>query len=166
MQSKAKAMMTPTKRKKNNRTALQEAVWLLARRPLSQKELRLKLQQRLYSASDIDETLETLTHRGALDDVALCRRLFQLYSEEGGHGLRYILFKLKMRGLSTDCLADEIRLWQDTDEDDRQAMLLLEKRGVHPANEAESRKMLRLLATRGFSPATLYRIADRLGYEE
>lgn len=159
-------MMMPTKRKKNNRTALQAAVWLLARRPLSRKELRRKLQQRLYSSSDIDETLETLTRRGALDDDALCRRLFQLYSEEGGHGLRHILLKLKTRGLSTDCLRDEIRLWQDNDEDERQALLLLEKKGVLPASEGEGRKILRLLSARGFSSATLCKIADRLGYEE
>ena len=65
-------------------TALQEAVRLLSRRALSEKELRIKLGQKGYTSSEIDAAVDRLISRGYLNDEVLCKRLFDYYTNLGG----------------------------------------------------------------------------------
>ena len=139
-------------------TALQEAVRLLSRRALSEKELRIKLSQKGYNSSEIDAATDRLISRGYLDDEFLCKRLFDYYANLGGHGLRYILGKIKMRGLRTDCLERQIADWRESGQEYEQAKIVVQQKFFCDGHAADKSKIARTLASKGFAPEIIVRI--------
>lgn len=139
-------------------TALQESVRLLSRRALSEKELRTKLSQKGYNSSEIDAAADRLISRGYLDDEALCKRLFDYYTNIGGHGLLYILGKIKMRGLWTDCLDEQIAGWRESGQEYEQAKIVAQQKFSRTRHAADKAKIARTLASKGFAPEIIVRI--------
>ena len=139
-------------------TALQEAVRLLSRRALSEKELRIKLGQKGYTSSEIDAAVDRLISRGYLDDETLCKRLFDYYTNIGGHGLLYILGKIKMRGLWTDCLDEQIAGWRESGQEYEQAKIVAQQKFSRTRHAADKAKIARTLASKGFAPEIIVRI--------
>ena len=139
-------------------TALQEAVRLLSRRALSEKELRIKLGQKGYTSSEIDAAVDRLISRGYLNDEVLCKRLFDYYTNLGGHGLLYILGKIKMRGLRTDCLNEQIADWRESGQEYEQAKIVAQQKFSRTGHVADKAKIARTLASKGFAPEIIVRI--------
>ena len=144
----------------NKRTALQEATRLLARRSLSARELQLKLTQKCYGSEDIDLAIERLIDRGYLDDNALCRRLFIYYAETGYCGLRYILGKIKARGLKIDCLNEEINAWHGGENELERASALIKRKFPPPQQLPDHGKLARMLVCKGFSSYVIAKIIE------
>ena len=83
---------------KQNKTALMKAAEFLARQEQSSEHLRKKLLSKKYSATEVENAIETLTDRNYLNDEETCRRQFEnLYSEER-LSVRQICVKLFQRG--------------------------------------------------------------------
>lgn len=146
----------------NKRTALQEATRLLARRPLSARELQFKLTQKHYGSEDIDLAIERLIDRGYLDDDALCRRLFIYYAEPGYCGLRHIIGKIKARGLKIDCLSEEIAAWHDSGNELERAMALIKRKFAPSQQLPDHGKLARMLVVKGFSSDVIARIIENI----
>ena len=84
------------------KTALVQAVDLLARQAHSTKKLADKLKLRDYEPQEIENAIGILTQRGYLNDEDLCRQQFQRYFTESRCSVRYICCKLMNQGFASD----------------------------------------------------------------
>lgn len=146
----------------NNRTACQEAVRLLSRRALSKKEIQNKLADKQYRDTEIREVVQYLEDRRFLDDRALSLRMFEYYANLGGHGLRYILHKIKLRGLPVDCLEEQITLWHAEGQEYRQALAFVRRKYSQEQRSTDRDKIARALAGKGFSSDAIIRVVNDL----
>ena len=94
------------------KTALVQAVDLLARQEHSTAKLREKLKRRGYEDDEITAAVERLTERGYLNDEAACAREFQYFYEASRLSVRQISLKLVQRGfdaaLVRQCVPEDI----------------------------------------------------------
>ncbi len=126
------------------------------------RELHFKLTQKCYGSEDIDLALERLSVRGYLDDDALCRRLFTYYAESGYCGLRYILGKIKARGLKIDCLSEEISAWHGDGNELERARALIKRKFAPPQQLPDHGKLARMLVGKGFSSDVIAKIIENI----
>lgn len=87
-------------------TAWGAAIGLLARRDLSEGEIRAKLLAREYPGSDTEEAIVRLHERGYLDDRALALAVARKRGEQRLHGPIKVRAYLRERGIP-EALADE-----------------------------------------------------------
>jgi len=127
---------------------------MLARRPLSEGEVALRLEDKGVRASDVPAVLARLRDLRLLDDAALCRQLARTYREGRMYGPVKIAWKLSSRGfprsvieeaLGQECLPEGVA--------DAAARALGKKfcGGIPPGREGAA-KAYRFLAGRGFPP--------------
>jgi len=130
------------------------ALRMLARRPLSEGEIRKRLLAKGFTGARSSEVLSRLRELGLAEDRELCRRLAIAYRDVRRYGPRKIAGALKLR-LFPDGLVDEVvREICAPDEEQAAAGAALRKRfreGVPPGREGAA-KAFRFLSGRGFSP--------------
>ena len=85
------------------------ALRLLARRPLTAAELRLRLDARELPQAAIEAALLRLAEEGAVDDLQLALHYILVRSERLGHGRSRLLRELRRRGVEPE-LAE--RAWR------------------------------------------------------
>ena len=78
--------------------------------------------------------------------------MFEYYSGLGGYGLRYILQKIKLRGLPIGCLEEKIALWREEGQEYNQAEVFVQRKYSPEQRATEGNKIARSLAGRGFAP--------------
>jgi len=137
----------------NSSTVLQDAVKLLAGRSLSEKELREKLKRKGWGEQEVAAALHKLRLRGYVNDEALCRQLFASYAGSGRYGIKYILSRLKSRGLDVRLIQDDIADYNYHDEYIR-ALALVQRKFAGQA-ELVKHKIARFLLTKGFADSTV-----------
>jgi regulatory protein len=133
-------------RQKSKKTALVQAVDLLARQEHSIHKLKEKLEQRGYGAEEIEAAIVRLQERHYLDDEAVCNRQFRYFYEESRLSVRQICAKLMQRGFDSTLVKSCVP--QDSFERERQAALRCLHIKFKP--EADREKMLQHLYGRGF----------------
>ena len=106
--------------------------------------------------------MQYLEDRRFLDDKALSLRIFEYYAALGCHGLRYILHKIKLRGLPVDCLEEQITLWHAEGQEYRQAMAFVQHKYSREQSLTERDKIARALAGKGFSSDAIMRVVNDL----
>lgn len=128
------------------KTALVQAVDLLARQEHSTAKLREKLKRRGYEDDEITAAVERLTERGYLNDEAACAREFQYFYEDSRLSVRQISLKLVQRGF------DAALVRQCVPEDIFERELTAARRclAIKFARPAEPQKLQQYLYTRGF----------------
>ncbi len=130
--------------------ALQTSVKLLSKKDYSSSKLRLALEKKEFSKTEIDDALAALKQKNYLND----RR----YSEnravvllKNGYGNRYILAKLKTESLILS--EDEINALRDEYQILELDVLKQTIRQRSKDNDSKSMlKVLRYLIARGFEP--------------
>jgi len=75
---------------------------LLARRPLSEAELRERLEKRGHAAEAVDRACDRLGRAGYLDDGRLAMDYIVTRSHRLGHGPERLLRELRDRGVDAD----------------------------------------------------------------
>jgi len=133
---------------------LELAFGILARRPLSEGEVTVRLLRKKIPESAIPPVLARLRDLGLLDDPALCRQLVRSYRETRIYGPVKIAWKLISRGFMRSVVEEAMR--EECAEDDvaTAAVLALRKKypgGIPPGRES-ALKAYRFLARRGFPP--------------
>ncbi len=78
-------------------TAWSAAIALIARRDLSEGEVRERLARREYPEADIDAAIERLSSRGYLDDARLAIEVARIRARRGGYGPARIRLDLRRR---------------------------------------------------------------------
>lgn len=143
-------------RGEKTKTALVQAVDLLARRAHGERELRSKLAARGYDAAAIDAAIERLKAEHYLDDEVLCGDLAQAYLEGSKYGYRYIRYKLRERGFAEDVVARSLGAEDEARERAVASTVAARKYGVRGAAPG---KVYRFLLSRGFSECVARRTA-------
>ncbi|HAK73474.1 MAG TPA: hypothetical protein DCP36_07530 [Sporomusaceae bacterium] len=144
----------------NSSTALHDAVKLLAGRSLSEKELLTKLRQKGWEEQEVSAALDKLRLRGYINDEALCRQLFTAYINSSKHGLKYILAKLKNRGLDISLIQNEIVDYDYQSEYER--ALIMAQRKFARQTEVAQDKIARFLLTKGFTNSTVVKVINEI----
>jgi SOS response regulatory protein OraA/RecX len=127
---------------------------MLARRPLSEGEVALRLARKGYGEAEVLPALARLRELRLLDDAALCRQLVRSYQEGRRYGPAKIAWTLAARRFPRDLVEDALREGASPDAVAETAAAALGKRfrgGIPPGREGAA-KAYRFLAGRGFPP--------------
>lgn len=137
------------------KNALEKAMDFLAIRPLTERELRSKLQlSGRYSLEDIDEAVSLCRTRGYLNDELLAADAAQ-FLNSGGRGRGMIRKKLRARGVpepaleqALEAVSPEAELEAARNAAEGKLRLLIREKDAGKKRE----KLFRFLISRGFSP--------------
>jgi SOS response regulatory protein OraA/RecX len=127
---------------------------MLARRPLSEGEVALRLIRKGHAESDVPPVLARLRDLRLLDDAALCRQLVRSYREGRMYGPAKIAWKLASRGFPRLLVEEALREECPPEGVAAAAAQALRKKfrgGIPPGREGAA-KAYRFLAGRGFPP--------------
>lgn len=145
-----------TTQPKNKKTALVQAVDLLARQAHSTRKLADKLKQREYEEAEITAAVDRLTQRGYLNDAELCQRQFERYFAQGHDSIKAICYKLRNKGFSESLVRSCIP--EESAEREQAAALCTLQRKFKP--DAPPQKMQQYLYTRGFASGAIRRAVE------
>lgn len=146
-------------------SALKKAMDLLAARPLTESELRTRLNSGgKFSPSEVEEALLRCRDRGYLNDALLASDAAR-YLNAGGRGQGLIRKKLRARGVSEENLSAALSGLSAEDETDAarsagisKLRLLTREKDMKKKRE----KLFRFLISRGFSPETALNVMSEL----
>ena len=136
---------------KTKKTALVQAVDLLARQEQSTNKLREKLRHRGYADEEIEGAIERLEEKHYLNDADACRRQFTFLYEESRQSVRQICAKLMQRGFDSTLVRECVP--RDTYEREKCAALRCLALKFKPS--ADVQKMMQHLYTRGFDGSAI-----------
>jgi regulatory protein len=128
------------------------ALRMLARRGLSEGEIRERLARREVSVTEIDAVLRRLRDAGLVDDRTLCADLVRVYREARRYGPLKTLRTLRARRFPPALIEEAMRVASSPAEELAAASAALRKRfrGGVPPGRAGAAKAFRFLAGRGF----------------
>ena len=133
-----------------------QAVAILARRPRSSRDLRLRLLRGGAVEADVTAALERLQRLGLQDDAAFARHVAETRAAAGGVSKRRLQQELRRRGVAADVSTGAVSAALDAVGLDEEGSAL-----------AAARKRMRAL--RGLDPAVarrrLYAFLARRGYD-
>jgi len=132
---------------KVKKTALVQAVDLLARQAHSKKKLTDKLKQREYEPEEVELAINRLVERGYLNDEDLCQQQFQRYYDESHYSVKQISYKLMNRGFEDAVVRACIPSYTD----EREAAAARRNLQIKYKKPADSAKMMQYLYGKGFS---------------
>ncbi len=127
---------------------------MLARRPLSEGEVALRLSGKGVPEPAVAGTVARLRELGLLDDAALCRQLARIYLENRRYGPVKIARSLAARRFPRDLVEAALREVASGDGVAGAAAAALRKkyRGGIPPGRENAARAYRFLAGRGFPP--------------
>jgi len=129
---------------------------MLARRPLSEGEVALRLAGKGVTEPEVAAALSLLRELGLLDDPGLCRQLAGSYQEGRRYGPAKIARALAVRRFPRELVEATVREVASPGAVAEAARRALQKRfreGIPPGREGAA-KAYRFLAGRGFPPDT------------
>jgi regulatory protein len=125
---------------------------LLARRELSEAQLRQRLARRGHSPDDIDAAVARLTAEAALDDARVAGAIARTQVALRGRGRLRIRREIQAAGI-TSALADRIvdEVFRDVDQDALLAAAIERRlRGRTSIDDREAARLYRYLIVQGF----------------
>ncbi len=147
-------------------SAYTDALRMLARRELSEKELRDRLTDRGHPADEINRVVEHLLETKELDDARVARAYARTASAVKGRGRLRVMRELGTMGIAKDVASEALaEVFADVDERALIAKALQKKmRGrSRIANTAEHARLYQFLMRQGFTPAGIAAALRKLG---
>lgn len=141
-----------------NRTAYVDALQLLGRRELSERQLRERLRAREHGDDDVDRAIALLIENRALDDRRVAAAYVRTALKVKGRGRLRIQRELEMMGIAKDVAGQALAdAFGDVDERALIAKALQKKLRGRPkiASPAEFARVYQFLMRQGFSPAAV-----------
>ena len=138
------------------RSAYVDALYLLSRRELSEKQLRAHLTERDHDRHEIDAAVDRLREDGSLDDGRVARAYARTALKVKGRGRLRIQRELQEIGISKDVAAEALaETFGDVDERALIARAVEKKLrgGKKLASAADYSRLYQHLMRQGFSPA-------------
>jgi len=140
----------------DQRSAYVDALYLLARRELSERQLRGRLVEREHQRDEIDAAVDRLREEGSVDDGRVARAFARTALKVKGRGRLRIQRELHALGISKDIAAEAIaETFGDVDERALIARAIDKKlRGGRKIDSpAAYARVYQYLMRQGFSPA-------------
>ncbi|HZN54753.1 MAG TPA: regulatory protein RecX [Candidatus Polarisedimenticolaceae bacterium] len=152
------------------RSAYDEAVALLARRPLSERELAARLHGRGHDGPGVDDAIRRLTASGAIDDRELARHWLATRAASRGRGRERSLAELEARGVDPAVAAS---VWReaveggDVDEAASLERAVRRRLGPPPGRASRTRlaRVYNALLHEGFEPGAIDAALRPYGFE-
>jgi len=141
-----------------DRSAYLDALHLLARRELSEKQLRDRLIDREHERAEIDRAVEHLRDAGSLDDSRVARAYVQTALKVKGRGRLRIQRELQEMGIEKDVASEALAAaFGEVDERALVRAALQKKLRGHKKIEtiADYARVYQFLMRQGFSPAVV-----------
>ncbi len=140
--------------------AKQKAMNLLLSRDHSRKELHDKLLQQKYPAYVIEQTITYIDSYHYLDDKRYARNY--IYSNKNKKSQLALIYELKKKGVDLKDYSEDVFELPDDQENIR--VQVVKAFGEHPSpSEKERNRLLRRLASKGYSAADVYQVFDEFG---
>ena len=132
------------------------ALRMLARRALSEGEIRFRLAAKGFPEEQAEDVLTRLRKLGLVDDRSLCENLARGDRDVRRLGPRRIAGALLLRKFPRDLVEQTVRVVSRPEEDLAAASAALGRkfRGEIPGGRAGAAKAFRFLSGRGFSAET------------
>jgi regulatory protein len=140
------------------RTAYVDALQMLGRRELSEKQLRDRLLHREHSPENVDRAIQLLRENRALDDERVAAAYVRRAIKIKGRGRLRIQRELREMGIAGDVAAKALSdAFGDTDERALITRALQKKLRGRPkiADAGEYARVYQFLMRQGFSPAAV-----------
>ncbi len=138
-----------------SRSAYLDGLKMLARRELSEKQVRDRLARRGHSAEDIDQAIERLTSERAIDDVRVAEAIARTETTIKRRGRLRVKRQIEGAGIAASIASRAVNdVFEQLDSDALlEAALARRLRGDRPiAGEAEFQRLYRYLTAQGFEP--------------
>lgn len=139
----------------------EKALDLLTRKPMSRKELELKLEQWEASQSEQSQICERLEELGFLDDGRYARQVVSHYAAKG-YGTRKLRDELYRRGVPREFWDEALEQCEDCSE---LLDAFLEKKLKGSRDPKEMKRASDALARRGYSWSEIREALNRYGAE-
>ncbi|BDI22217.1 regulatory protein RecX [Herbiconiux sp. L3-i23] len=125
----------------------------LARRGLSESEVRTRLMDKGFTDEQVAPEVERLRRAGYLDDRRLAEEVIRIEAERKGKGRTAIIAELRRRGIDQDDYADALAELDQESERERAEEIAVRKLGSLRALDPRTaeRRLYALLARRGYS---------------
>jgi len=130
-------------------SALGAALNLFSYRDRSESEMRRRLTEKGFGEAVVTQTIALLEEYNYLDDQAFANQLAEQQLMRG-RGRRAAAHALSQAGLDPELVAQALSAVYQSETEIDAAVAWLERKPV-PQNQAERQKLLRNLASRGFS---------------
>jgi len=147
-------------------SAYTDALRLLARRELSEKELRDRLVDRDHPADEINRVVDHLLETKSLDDGRVARAYARTAANVKGRGRLRVMRELSTMGIARDVASEALaEVFADVDERALIAKALQKKMRGRPriANAAEHARLYQFLMRQGFTPAGITAALRKIG---
>jgi regulatory protein len=147
-------------------SAYTDALQLLARRELTEKELRSRLVDRDHSRDEIDRVITHLLETKELDDGRVARAYARTAAGVKGRGRLRVMRELNAMGVARETATEAItEVFADVDERALIAKALRKKmRGTtRISNAAEHARLYQYLMRQGFTPAGIVAALRKIG---
>ena len=139
---------------------------MLARRELTEKELRDRLIEHDHPREEIDRVVSHLLESKALDDARVARAYARTAADVKGRGRLRVMRELHQMGVARETATDAIaEVFADVDERTLIAKALRKKmRGkARISDAAEHARLYQFLMRQGFTPAGIVAALRKLG---
>ena len=147
-------------------SAYTDALQLLARRELTEKELRSRLVDRNHPRDEIDRVIAHLLETKALDDGRVARAYARTAAGVKGRGRLRVTRELNAMGVAKETATEAIaEVFADVDERALIAKALQKKmRGkTRVSTAAEQARLYQYLMRQGFTPAAIVAALRKVG---
>ncbi len=147
-------------------SAYTDALQLLARRELTEKELRDRLIDRDHPREEIDRVIAHLLESKTLDDGRVARAYARTATNVKGRGRLRVMRELNAMGVARETATEAVtEVFADVDERALIAKALQKKmRGKSRiSNAAEHARLYQFLMRQGFTPAGIVAALKKLG---
>jgi regulatory protein len=147
-------------------SAYTDALQLLARRELSEKQLRDRLVDHEHPREEIDRVVAHLLESKALDDGRVARTYARTAIDVKGRGRLRVTRELNEMGIARETASEAIaEIFADVDERTLIAKALQKKMRGRPriANAAEHARLYQHLMRQGFTPAGITTALRKIG---
>ena len=147
-------------------SAYADALRLLARRELTEKQLRDRLLDRDHSREEIDRVIAHLLESRTLDDERVARAYARTASGVKGRGRLRVMRELTEMGVARQTATEAVaEVFADVDERGLIAKALQKKMRGRPriADPAEHARLYQYLMRQGFTPAAIVAALRKAG---
>jgi regulatory protein len=149
--------------------ATRYAYRILAARPLSEKEFRLKLKKKGYAGEVVESVTARFQELGYVNDHVIAGQLARMMTLSRLWGDRRIAISLKAKGLDRELIEAAIALARQELTERAAVIQLLGKKGKGrifvPEDNREKRKLIQSLMGKGFPPGLIFEVLAIRGEE-
>jgi regulatory protein len=145
-------------------SAYVDGLKMLARRELSESQIRQRLARKGHSESDIDEAVERLRGERAIDDARVAEAIARTETSIRRRGKLRVRMQIQRAGIGKDIAKHAVDEVFSGIDDDELIEAALRKRLRHRetiADDREFQRLYRFLAGQGFESDRIIRVLER-----